>query len=455
MLKIGWSHRDMTPLKPALLQGQMHVRIAREAADPLTLTALAIDGGAPEARALMISFDLPMIPDTLQADLRRRITTALPDLAPDALILNGTHTHDALVLVDGFYPHPGGDVMTAEEGSQWVADRALEAAVEAWTTRTAQIPGRAFGHAVVGHNRRAVYRDGLAQMYGATHKPDFTHIEGYEDHSLDLIFFWEPDGRLSGILIDIPCPSQVEEHLSKFSADFWHEIRLDLRRRFGQALQVFPLCGAAGDQSPHFLIYGPQEAEMRRRRGLTEREEIAARVGDAVERALLCTHPLPAPDIPVAHRCRRLALAPRRITRSERDWAETAHQAALQRGDSPDLWWPKMLRDVVDRFDRNEPMAAYTAEIHVLRLGDAVLATNPFELYIDFGLQIKARSPAAQTLVAQLTSGTGLYLPTERAVQGGHYGAHPVVAPVGPEGGRELVEATLDLIHQVYPAPSA
>ena len=61
-----------------------------------------------------------------------------------------------------------------------------------------------------------------------------------------------------------------------------------------------------------------------------------------------------------------------------------------------------------------------------------------------------ARSPAAQTLIVQLTAGRGSYLPTERAVAGGHYGAHPVVAPVGPEGGRMLVEETLLAIREIW-----
>jgi hypothetical protein len=264
-----------------------------------------------------------------------------------------------------------------------------------------------------------------------------------------MLFAWNEDGRLAGVVLDIPCPAQVDEHLERFSADYWHEIRVELRRRFGAQLAVLPLCGAAGDQSPHFLLYGRQEEEMRRRRQLTERQEIAVRVADAVARALDCTGPEPG-QVPVAHTCRRLAFSPRRITRDERDWAAAAHAQALARGDRPDLWWPQRLRDVVARFDRGETLPPQEAELHVLRLGDVALATNPFELYQDYGLRIKARSPAAQTLVVQLAAGTAFYLPTERAVQGGHYGAHPVVAPVGPEGGAELVEATLAMIGGLF-----
>lgn len=448
MLKIGWASRDYTPQRPALLQGQMHIRIARDAADPLTLTALALDGGDPGAPAILVSIDHAYVPDGLMVEVRKRLQRRLPEFPPEALLMAATHTHDAPVLEARFYPQPAGDIMTAEETMLWLADRAADAAVEAWEKRTPRLLSRAFGHAVVGHNRRAVYTNGLALMYGKTNDPTFSHIEGYEDHSLDMLFVWEPDGRLAGVALDIPCPSQVEEHLNSFSADFWHDIRVELRQRLGRHLQVLPLCGAAGDQSPHFLLYGRQEEEMRRRRGLTERQEIAVRVADAVMRALTCTPP-PSSDITLAHVFRRLSFAPRRITREERDWAEKELGAALKRGDQPDLWWPQMLRDVVKRFDGGKPMAAFQGEIHVLRIGDAVLATNPFELYMDFGLQIKARSPAAQTLVVQLACAPGLYLPTERAVRGGHYGAHPVVAPVGPEGGRELVEATLAAIGEV------
>jgi hypothetical protein len=42
------------------------------------------------------------------------------------------------------------------------------------------------------------------------------------------------------------------------------------------------------------------------------------------------------------------------------------------------------------------------------------VATNEFELYTDSGVQMKARSPAVQTFVIQL-SGPGSYLLTARA----------------------------------------
>jgi hypothetical protein len=452
MLDIGWAVREITPSRPVMLQGQMHRRIAREPMDPLLVTALAIEGGDPADCAILISCDLCMVSEALQRAVRDRLGSRLPVPAENVL-LNATHTHTSLVLEDGSYEHPGGDVMTPQECASWVADQAADAAAEAWENRSAHTIGAAFEHSVVGHNRRAVYADGSARMYGRTDRADFAAIEGYEDHSLDILFTWDAAGRLTGVILDIPCPSQVDENLEVVSADFWYDIRVELRARLGEELHVLPLCGAAGDISPHFLLYRREEEEMRRRRGVSERQEIAARVGAAVTRALACTKPATG-DTPFAHAVRRLELTPRRISQQERDWAQAEYERA-KLDSQAGSWWPERLRAVVECFDGRQTAEAVPVEIHVLRIGEVALATNPFELFLDYGLRIKARSPASQTLIAQLAAGQGGYLPTERAVRGGGYGAVPASSEVGPEGGQELVEETLHMIRDLFPSSTA
>jgi hypothetical protein len=325
---------------------------------------------------------------------------------------------------------------------------AVEAGVAAWESRAPHTIASAFGHAVVGHNRRAAYADGTSQMYGRTNRPDFECVEGYEDHSFDAIFAWDAKGKLRGLLLDIPCPSQVDEGLEVISADYWHEVRLELKKRLGQDLTIVPLCGAGGDISPHFLLYAQQEAEMRKRRDVTERQEIAIRVADGVERALDCT-PQPKKEAAFAHTVRRLDLTARRISKEERDRAEAEHARALT-DQAADAWWPVHLRKTVEDYDSGRVAPPVPVEVHVLRLGDVTLATNPFELYLDYGLRIKAQSPAAQTVIVQLAGGRASYLPTARAIQGGGYGAIPASTGVGPEGGAELVEGTLAMIRELF-----
>ncbi|MCX5659538.1 MAG: hypothetical protein NTW19_07415 [Planctomycetota bacterium] len=458
MLKIGFATRSILPSRPAMLLGQKHTRVADKAMDPLTVTALAMESdaapgtGAAE-KSIIISGDIVLIPESIQADVQQRVAAAIPGFPADHLFLAATHTHTSLVHAGPFYPQPPGDVMTAEECAAFFTERCVEAAVAAWKARAPGKTARAYGHAVIAHNRRPNYDGGHTQMYGRAAVPEFRHIEGSEDHSLDMIFFWDAAGRIIGALINIPCPAQVDENLYVFSADYWHDIRAELRARLNPDLFVIGLCGAAGDVSPHFILDSKLEAEMRARRGLTERQVIARKVANAVDEALACTKPIEG-EVPLKHAVKRPTLSPRRISKKERDEAAVLHAQAIKEGD-PKLWWPTRLAQVVNDFDTQRQIPHVPAELHFVRIGDAVVATNPFELFTDYAHRIKSRSKAGQTLVVQLAAGSGGYLPTQRGVDGGSYGAIPSSCTVGPEGGQELVEITLQAIAEMFPEAGA
>ena len=112
-------------------------------------------------------------------------------------------------------------------------------------------------------------------------------------------------------------------------------------------------------------------------------------------------------------------------------------------------------KSLIDRYEQQEKNPFYKMELHVIRLGDIAIATNPFEMFLDFGLRIKARSKALQTFIVQLASACGGefgagYLPTEKAVAGGGYGAEVASNIVGPEGGQALVNQTVKLINEMW-----
>jgi len=117
------------------------------------------------------------------------------------------------------------------------------------------------------------------------------------------------------------------------------------------------------------------------------------------------------------------------------------YHASLQSSD--------VVRGGVQKTRAREDRARIPFEINVVRIGDLAFATNPFELYLDYGIRIRARSKAVQTAIVQL-AGYGTYLPTVRAVAGRSYGAIPASTFVGPEGGQELVERTLEMIQALW-----
>jgi hypothetical protein len=452
-LHVGGASVSITPDAPVALAGQMHTRVAKQVASPVTATALAIEsrqGDKALDSAILVSCDLVAITDEVLAETRRHAKPLLPDFDVDKLVLSATHTHTAPVMKEGDYEIPKDGVMQPKEYVDFLSTRIAEAASKAWSSRKPGRAGWGLGHAVVGLNRRSVYGDGRAQMYGPTDRPDFRAIEGPEDHGVEVLFFWDHDGKLLATAVNVACPSQEVEGESSVNADFWHEVRESLRAKYGKDLLVLGWTGAAGDQSPHLMYRKRAEERMRALRKLSRLNELSRRIVAAWEEAYEGARQEQHADAALAHKYATIRLPVRAITAAEAAEAKAKVESLSKDPNNRTLvGWHQT---VVDRFERQKAGTAepFRMELHVIRLGDVAIATNVFELYTDFGIQMKARSPALQTFLIQL-AGPGSYLPTERAVRGGGYSAIPESNLVGPEGGQALVDQTLELINALWP----
>lgn len=436
-LRIGWAEADITPERPVHLTGLgRRVRISDKVKDPLKAPVLALESTAPDqpGRTVMVSLDLLSASECIRDRVREHLREELPELPAEAVFFFATHAHTAPFHYTRPRYRPDFEQteipwiwrrhddeafrrareamspMTCREYVSFASRRIADSVKLAWNDRTAGGIAFGVGQAVVGRNRLIVDRDGRGRMYGATDTPGFSHVQGYEDHSVQFLSTYRPDGTLTGLIVNIACPAQAETSGQQVSADFWHETRAELRRRFGDDVFILPQLSAAGDQDTNEPFGRAAERRMARLAGRTVRQEIAVRIADAADRVLP-------------------------LIRSEIDWSP----AFVHHVDILEL----------PRLEPTPENATLPVEIHVLRLGDVAMATNPFELFLDYGVQMKARSPAMQTFVVQL-AGPGSYLPSARAMESGGYGATSGTREVGPEGGRVLVERTLALLESLW-----
>ena len=195
-------------------------------------------------------------------------------------------------------------------------------------------------------------------MYGKAGVPEFRHVEGYEDHSVYAMMTYDRSGDLTGIVVNVPCPAQVSEQIYKISADYWHETRQELRKRFGDNICILAQCAPAGDQSPHVLIGKRAEERMWRLKGRdvaqnAPREEIALKIANAISDIIPYAEREIEWNPRFEHRFENLDLPRRMIT--ERDVEEALEEARP--------------------FNPN-----FSIEVHVVRIGDVAFATNPFAL---------------------------------------------------------------------------
>ncbi len=516
-LMIGWGQADITPELPAFVSGQFNARIAERVRDPVTATVLLLESvrdGEPRERVVMVSCDLSSIQAEVLEGVREHLRRELPELDPNCVFLNATHTHAGpyTAIRPRYRPDLPDDyedtdpyglgvkVTSAAEYVAFATRRIADAVLQAWENRAPGGVAFGLGHAVVGHNRLTAYTDGTSRMYGGTDSPRFSHPEGSADHSLHVLATYDTDARLTGLIVNLACPSQVTEHLFEISADFWHETRQELRGRFGEDLFVLAQTAPAGDQSPRDLINRAAQERMWRLADRDQRRDIGVRIADGVAAILPHIEKEIDWNPPLRHRVETVELDRRRI--SEADAEEAAAEAAAQReryetlirehevepeaarrdsswymraavseaerrerdgtkiGQDADSvrrdprWYVPISRAyrlwrrnerVVNRLRLQEEHPTIPIELHAVRLGDVAFGTNPFEFYLDYGLQIQARSRAVQTFLVQL-AGPGSYLPTKRSIERGAYGAVPASTEVGPESGRTIVEWTLESI---------
>jgi hypothetical protein len=469
-LLVGWAMNDITPEGPVSLWGQYYERISEYVQSPLKATAFAIESTNADGikeQAVMVSVDLLYINKTLQNSLRNMIEDQIPDFNVKKLFINSTHTHS------------GPDPDVNEETRNLILNGAAKSVIHAWKNRKPAGISRALGYAVVGHSRRVQYADGSTEMYGSTSRKDFIGMEGSSNPGVDMLFTWDMNKKLMGIVINVWCPAQVTEAKYYVSSDYWGEVRKQVAQKFSNDVFILAQCGAAGDISPRDLPRGYKSGEpnMWDIPGIIE---IGERLIHTIDRA----YPEALANIQTKavfkHLIKNIDLPTRRFSEKEYleaiSFMESVYSREPADPDSQETAWNRFLKEIkdnekimafgpwdnkntdfgivkkkerlVDHYKKQDDDSFFSMELHVIRLGDVAFATNPFELFADYGFQIQGRSKAKQTFVVQVCCDTCGYLATQRAIEGGGYSA--MANHVGPEGGKVLVEETIKLIDELW-----
>lgn len=499
--KIGWSEVSITPDQKVSLVGQFAERISEYVEKPITVTAMAISNG--NEQAIICSTDLVGVSIELTKKIKEKIEKTNSEIDTNKVIICAIHTHTGpgfagkgvnastkyfrkansfRALLEENLPankkyvekvdvSSNKDIMSDDELSEFLSDRIAKASVDAWNNRREGGFSNAFGRAAVGMCRRASYSDGSAQMWGDTNQAVFEAVEGGNDNGIELMFVYDATKKLSGIVINLACPAQCVQHRLFVSPDFWGEVKVLLRKHFGEDLFILPLCSAAGDQCPVDIVRWVEpesdvnDPNINRKHPLKRKADpsmfdIAGmkKVGRRIAQEIIATYEEGIDevqtDVKFEHRVEIMDLPLRRATLADEITAKRAIKEYLDEKDGDvdynDAAKLQVHLGILRRMKLQDVMETVDTEVHIIRLGSIAIATNPFELFLDYGNKIKARSLAEQTFLIQLANGYEGYLPTEKAEKGGHYSAFISSGQVGHEGGDVLVRNTLKNINEMF-----
>jgi len=499
-VKIGWAKREISTTEPVNVPGQMYLRISEGIHDPLYVTALCVDGGEGQDKVIFLSCDIVTPWVGILQPIRDKLKERRPEIPEEGFILNVTHTHSSISLAGSATQTPDGAPMFPGDKSREIfCEMAAQAIIEAWDTRTEGGIGYGYGYAVVGHSRRVVYfkeeklarnkrefmtPPGYGVMYGNTNSDIFSHYEAGADHFMNLMFTFDARQKLTGIVVNVPCPSQLSEHFTKLSADYWHDVRAMVAKEFGPDVFVLPQCAAAGDVSPRVLHYNQAQARRMRlkydlpyedklvkrnneheyNKVMGERYDIAERIVEGMKEVYAWAKKDIKTEVAVRHKVTQMALERRKITDEEKAWCEENLELLKDMEPDAEEMTPEEYRVAytnhqsrvrrnqggIERCEDVKKNPTLNMQSHTVQIGDIAFATIRFETYIDFMHRLQARSPFIQTFVIQM-AGTegGNYLATHRGAEAKGYSASMFCNMVSADGGHQWVENQLEILNEM------
>lgn len=459
-LYVGCAEVSITPKEPVALEGSFTLRVSDGIHSPIQASVLVIGTGGSKSTndlSIIVSVDLVHIPNVITNKLRQRVSKFLPKIDVSKIFICATHTHQAPVVMSDNFILPE-EIMSVDEYIDFFVDKVSAAVLEACNNIQQGSYAWGLGHAQVAHNRRDVFIDGTAQVYGGVNSKKYRGPEGAEYQGIPIIYFFDKKGKLLVSAINVWSPSQEYFGGNKISADFWHPVRQRLKAQWGDDFVVIAWCGAAGDQGPVRRFHVEAENRMMKLRGL---DSWVDEFGRRISAAVLETYSLVKEDrkskILFSHDAETVSLPGWILSDTEteeiKNWMD-AYQKELNEDPSKayrlarPISWRKQTIERQELF-KNQTQGFYPTEVHILRIGDVAVCTNQFELYTEYGLRIIGRSDAKMTCVVQL-AGPAHYLSTAIGVKNGGYGSRPESCAVASEGGDVLVDVTVDKINKLF-----
>jgi hypothetical protein len=281
-------------------------------------------------------------------------------------------------------------------------------------------------------------------MHGDTTRADFRGLEGPDDPSHLALFAVDSEDRPIAVLYNNTTHPTTFYGGDFFSADFPGAARAFLREALGESVAVLFFNGAQGDISI--------DDQLTRHHLRTERELSMVRTAHQVTAETLRLFTEAAfheqLDLNVATEEIELPIA---LPRPERvAWAESVLAERIDPASRVGMEFILAygIKSLQDQFSGETEQAV---PLQAIRIGEVLLCAVPFELYCQFGLDIKRRSPAPIGGIVGIANGEEGYLPTPYATMGGGYSGEPIRwTRFAPNAGFLLVDRCVDLLHRAW-----
>lgn len=408
-----------TNLEPPLgtpMAGYGAARFAKGVLDPIEARVLALSDGS--RKIAVVTLDLcytlePPIMEKIRASVRRSI---------DEVIFVASHTHS------------GPTYAAAPEAAEHAAVRIVEAIQAAAKAMMPARIGNGWGETYLGFNRRYLRPDGSLMMFWRNESKVSTTFPF--DPTVGVIRVDRSDGTPLAMLVHYAChPVVLGPDNVDYSADYPGEMRKVVEQEIGNGVMAFFLQGAPGDINPY--------------------ADKTPLIEDAVSVMKETGRKLALEAVRVSHTITTKAPANPLIQ------TKTVTIHAANRWDTVKLQSVLKEKYRIDALHAGRLLAEHM-ELPVTTLllnQDLAFVGMPGEPFVEFQMQLRAKSPLPNSFLIGYTNGYFAYFPTIAAAVRGGYGADSTVVPTEAGTGERMLNTGLislyELLGKLHSAPGS
>jgi neutral ceramidase len=431
-LRAGVSEIELKPeLGLATGDGAPH---AKGFLTPLFARALVLSNGHDEVAVVTLDLLGMDRPDAIRA---ARQVNELCGVPAQGIIMACSHTHVGPSMLptlhtyrESFNPDWNKDAKARERA--WV-DTVVETIVDAVCKAKAELREASIGVVtadlpwLVFNRRRHTRNHGVWTHWMGIPKDQAYRPEGPIDPDFGLFVVRDAGHRPMCMVWNFTGHNSFNFG-DQYGADLSYTVQKALDERMGEHVPCLYTPGCSGNTNyfDYQKPYGLEKAT----------DEVASAIVAIYREA--CT----LPNVRLGSRQAELFFAQRDVSRY---WWKHDIETKLS-------GWTDYGPKEVERFqsERRES-ETYQSGVTVLRMGDAALVGLGTEMFVEFQLMIKERSPFRHTYVSSYTNDYAGYVATRRAFIGGSYEVWPTLnARIGREGGYLMVDKAVELLEELY-----
>lgn len=411
-LRAGVAKADLDPPMGIPMAGYGTARFAKSALDPLQARVLALSDGS--RTVALVTLDLcftfePRAMDQIRNDVRGAV---------DEVIFHASHTHS------------GPTYSEAPQALEHALPRMESAIRAAAQSMVPVLVGNGWGQAYIGFNRRYVETDGPVRMFWRNEPKISTTFP--VDPAVGVIRIDRKDGTPLAVLVNYAChPVVLGPDNLAYSADYPGEMRRYVEQELGHGVMAFFLQGAPGDINPYYdktPLIEDAIAVMRQTGRKLGAEAVRVAAGIKTR----------APGNPRIRTKTVVLRVANRWNRAKLERILKERSGGISSGIVARLLVPEMQTPVTTL---------------LLNLGgtdqDLAFVGMPGEPFVEFQMQLRARSPLPNSYLLGYTNGYFAYLPTIAAAVRGGYGANSSVNPTEVGTGERMLDTGLISLYEL------